>query len=146
MWGELGLYKYEIGTLILRIVLGGIFLFHGIVKFQEGIQETISRFEGYGIPYAEIAGYGIAGIELLGGFFLIIGFSVRFVAMLMIVIMSGAIYFVKLELGFLNGFEYNVALLAMALYLVFSGSNMMALDQLLAEKEKPSKGKIQFRN
>ncbi|HWK24152.1 MAG TPA: DoxX family protein [Ureibacillus sp.] len=140
------MYKNEVGGLVLRLVLGGIFLLHGIVKFKEGIAETITRFDGYGIPYAEVVGFGVAGIELLGGFFLIIGFSVRFVSFLLGSIMVGAIIFVKFEKGFLNGFEFNVALIAMALYLLFAGSNLMSLDKLFTEKEKPSKGKIQFRN
>ncbi|RHW37641.1 DoxX family protein [Lysinibacillus yapensis] len=142
------MYKYEIGAFFLRVVLGGIFLIHGVIKFQKGISETITRFAEYGIPYSELVGYGVAGIELLGGFFLIIGFSTRFIASLMIGIMAGAIYFVKGELGFLDGFEYNAALIAMSLYLVISGSTMMSLDKLFAEKEKEkvSKGKIQFRS
>ncbi|MFC7685039.1 DoxX family protein [Ureibacillus sp. GCM10028918] len=138
--------KNEVGGFVLRLVLGGIFLLHGIVKFKDGISETISMFDGYGIPYAEIAGFGVAGIEVIGGFFLIIGFSVRFISFLLIAVMAGAIIFVKFEQGFLNGFEFNVALIAMAMYLLFSGSNLMSLDQLFAEKNKNPKGKIQFRN
>ncbi|QCR32256.1 DoxX family protein [Lysinibacillus sp. SGAir0095] len=140
------MYKNEVGGLVLRIVLGGIFLLHGFVKFKEGISETITRFNEYGIPYAEIAGFGVAGIEVLGGFFLIIGFSVRFVSFLLTALMVGAIVFVKFEQGFLNGFEFNVALIAMSLYLLFAGSRLMSLDQLFTEKEKGSKGKIQFRS
>ncbi|PYF06846.1 DoxX family protein [Ureibacillus chungkukjangi] len=139
------MYKNEVGGFVLRLVLGGIFLLHGIVKFKEGISETITRFHEYGIPYAEIVGFGVAGIEVLGGFFLIIGFSVRFVSFLLISVMAGAIVFVHFEDGFLNGYEFNVALIAMALYLLFAGSNMMSLDQLFNASEKSSKGKIQFR-
>ena len=140
------MYKNELGGLVLRIVLGGIMLLHGIVKFKEGIAETVTRFNEYGIPYAQVVGFGVAGIEVLGGFFLIIGFSVRFVSFLLTGVMAGAIIFVKFESGFLNGYEYNVALIAMSLYLFFAGSSLMSLDKLFIEKEKPSKGKIQFRS
>lgn len=140
------MHKNEVGGLVLRIVLGGIFLIHGFMKFKNGISETITIFDGYGIPYAEIAGFGVAGIELLGGFFLIIGFSVRFVSFLLTAVMVGAIVFVKFEDGFLDGFEFNVALISMSLYLLFAGSNLMSLDQLFVEKNKNPKGKIQFRN
>lgn len=140
------MYKNEVGGFFLRMVLGGIFLSHGLTKFQEGITETISRFEEYQIPYAEIVGFSVAGIELIGGFFLIIGFSVRFVSTLMIGIMVGAIVTVKFKQGFFDGYEFNIALIAMALYLLFSGSKLMSLDQLFTTKEKNGKGKIQFRN
>lgn len=140
--------KNEVGALILRIVLGGIFIIHGLAKFQGGISETISRFEGYNIPYADIVGFGVAGIELIGGFFLIIGFSTRFISALLIGVMAGAIVTVKFEEGFLNGYEYNVALIGMALYLLCAGSRLMALDQLFLEQDikTSNKGKIQFRN
>ena len=137
----------EVGGLFIRIVLGGIFMLHGLTKFQNGVAETIKQFESYQIPYAEIISIAVIGIELIGGFFLIIGFSTRFVSFLMIGVMIGAIFTVKLSEGFLFGYEYNVALIAMSLYLVFAGSRFMAVDQLFLQDEKNfKKGSIQFRN
>lgn len=136
MRGESILAKYEIGALIIRVVLGVIFFVHGLTKFQEGINETVTRFAEYGIPYAQYVAYGVGGIELLGGFFLIIGFSVRFVSALLITVMVGAIMKVKLEAGFLNGYEFNVALIAMASYLLVAGSRLLALDKLFTSEPK----------
>ncbi len=144
MRGVHKLYKSEFGAFIIRVVLGSIFLLHGLAKFQEGIGETVKRFESYNIPYAGYASFGVAGIELLGGFFLIIGFSVRFVSALMIIIMTVAIATVKFDEGFLNGYEYNVALLAMSSYLMFAGSRLLALDKLFVADPK-KKSKIEFR-
>lgn len=144
MRGDNKLYKNEFGALIIRIVLGSIFLIHGLAKFQEGIAETIKRFESYNIPYADYVSFGVAGVELIGGFFLIIGFSVRFVSALLIIIMTGAIVFVKFDAGFLNGYEYDVALLAMSSYLLFGGSRLLALDKLFVGNPK-KKSKVEFR-
>ncbi|RKQ16010.1 DoxX family protein [Lysinibacillus endophyticus] len=138
------LAKYEIGALIIRVVLGVIFFVHGLTKFQEGINETVTRFAEYGIPYAQYVAYGVGGIELLGGFFLIIGFSVRFVSALLIAVMVGAIMKVKLEAGFLNGYEFNVALIAMASYLLVAGSRLLALDKLFTSEPK-KKARIEFK-
>mgnify|MGYP001953833133 CR=1 FL=1 len=138
------LAKYEFGALFIRVVLGVIFLLHGVTKFQEGIDVTATRFAEYGIPNAEYIAYGVGGIELLGGFFLIIGFSVRFVSALLIAIMVGAIWKVKLEAGFLNGYEFNVALIAMASYLLVAGSRLLALDKLFTDEPK-KKARIEFK-
>ncbi|MFJ8235256.1 DoxX family protein [Ureibacillus sp. NPDC094379] len=133
------LKQNEFGTLFIRMILGAIFTIHGFEKFKEGIQETIGRFEGYEIPYAEYVAFGVAGVELIGGFFLIIGFSTRFIAALFAIIMIGAIVKVRFELGFINGYEFNLALLAMSLYLLFGGSKMMALDNFLGQSKKKRK-------
>ncbi|WP_332648080.1 DoxX family protein [Lysinibacillus sp. 54212] len=139
--------KNEIGACILRIVLGGIFIIHGLAKFQGGITETISRFESYNIPYAEVVGYSVVGVEVIGGFFLIIGFSTRFISLLFIAIMIGAIVTVTFEQGFLNGYEYNIALIGIALYLLLAGSRFLALDGLFIDKKKTSnKRKNKFRS
>jgi putative oxidoreductase len=37
--------KYEIGTLILRLVLGFSFFTYGLVKFRDGIENTVGWFE-----------------------------------------------------------------------------------------------------
>jgi putative oxidoreductase len=44
------LVKNEIGALILRVTLGALFLIHGIVKFQGGIENIVGWFESIGLP------------------------------------------------------------------------------------------------
>lgn len=120
--------KTEIGNVIIRVVLGIIFTVHGYDKFLGGIMNVADRFEGYGIPFATVAAFGVAFIELIGGIFLILGFSTRFIATILIIIMVGAIATVHFDEGFLQGYEFNVALMAMASYLAISGSKLYALD------------------
>lgn len=138
MRGVCIMIRNEIGALILRLIVGVIFIFHGLDKLQGGITETITQFKEYSIPYAEIAGYCVVGVELIGGIFLIIGFSIRFVSLLLIVLMIGAIMTVKFEQGFLNGYEFNIAIIGIALYLLLSGNRLLALDQLFNHKKKTS--------
>lgn len=146
MRGDCVLKSNEIGAFFLRVVLGGIFVIHGLTKFQGGLAETINRIEAYNIPYAEIAGYCVAGIELIGGLFLIIGFSTRLISFLLILIMIGAIVTVTFEQGFLNGYEFNIALIGMALYLLFAGSRFMALDRLFIANRTSNKRKRKSRS
>lgn len=120
--------KHEIGNVLIRVVLGIIFMVHGFDKFLSGIANVVERFEEYGIPFATLVAFVIAFIELIGGTFLILGFSTRFVAGVFIVIMLGAIITVHFEQGFLQGYEFNIVLIAMASYLVITGTKLFSLD------------------
>ncbi len=67
---------------------------------------------------------------------MIIGFTTRFIATLFTMIMIGAIYFVKFDLGFLHGYELDVLLMAMSLFLLVAGSKFIALDNFFVERKK----------
>ncbi|WP_163538478.1 DoxX family protein [Gracilibacillus sp. YIM 98692] len=126
--------KFEIGTFILRVVLGLIFFVHGLDKFQGGIENTAGWFESIGLP--GFLAYGVALVELIGGIALILGLFSRVVSGLLAIIMVGAIVKVKLAVGFLGngqmaGYELDLALLAMAVFITINGSKAYALDQVI---------------
>lgn len=112
------------------------FLLHGLAKYQEGIGVVQDRFINYNIPYADYVAIGVIFVEILGGIFMIIGFTTRFIAILFSIIMIGAIVYVKFDLGFLQGYEIDVLLLGMSLSLLVSGSKFVALDNFFVEKKK----------
>jgi|SRR4051812_48059902 putative oxidoreductase len=122
--------KYEMGLLILRVVLGITFLIHGIAKFQMGLGNVAGWFESIGI--LGFLGYVVAFIELLGGIALIFGIGTRIVSALIAIVMIGAIFTSKLSLGFIGaeaaGYELDVVLLSMAVVLLISGSQLLSLD------------------
>ncbi|KEK26287.1 DoxX family protein [Bacillus gaemokensis] len=110
----------HIGNLIIRIVLGVTFFMHGLAKFQSGIDNIAGWFTSIGLPGA--LAYGVATVELVGGLLLIIGLGVRYVGLLFALILVGAIVKVKWSAGLLGdgknpGYELDLALLAMGLYL-----------------------------
>ncbi|MEH7234993.1 DoxX family protein [Bacillus sp. JJ1562] len=126
--------KFELGSLIIRVVLGITFFIHGLVKFQDGIENTVGWFESIGLP--GVLAYGVAIIELVGGIMLVLGLFSRIVSILIAIVMVGAIFTVKLEVGFLGngqmaGSELDLAFLAMAVMLAITGSKAFALDQLI---------------
>jgi putative oxidoreductase len=131
--------KAEAGALILRVVLGIIFFVHGIVKFQGGIGNTAGWFDSIGLPGG--LAYVVAIIELVGGIALIVGFGTKIVAALLALLMIGATLKVKLAVGFLGngqmaGYELDLALLAIALYLAINGSKQYSLGQLIGKGQK----------
>ncbi|MRG85943.1 DoxX family protein [Salinibacillus xinjiangensis] len=126
--------KFEAGTLILRVVLGLIFFIHGLDKFQGGIENTVGWFSSIGLP--GFLAYGVASVELVGGIALILGLFSRVVSGLLAITMVGAIVKVKLAVGFLGngqmaGYELDLALLAIAVFIAIQGSKGLALDQLI---------------
>ncbi len=136
--------KYEVSLLIIRVVLGVTFLFHGIAKFQMGLTNVAGWFESIGIM--GFLGYVVAFIELLGGIALIVGIGTRIISALIGLIMLGAIFTAKLSIGFIGaevaGYELDIALLSMAAVLVIGGSQLLALDTKLFgyKNEKSSTG------
>lgn len=121
--------QVEIGALLLRVALGLLFFVHGLDKFQRGIGNTAGWFQSIGLP--GFAAYLVAFIELVGGIALILGLGTRIVSGLFVFIMLGAIIKVKFAAGFLGGFELDLALMVMALYLAINGSMMLSVDSKL---------------
>jgi putative oxidoreductase len=121
--------RNEIGTLLLRIVLGLVFSANGFAKFQGGIGNTAGWFESIGIP--GIFAYAVGTVELVGGIALILGLGTRIVSLLFGIIMVGAIFTVNLSAGFLNGYVLDLVLLVLAVHIVLNGSKLYSLDQLI---------------
>jgi putative oxidoreductase len=131
--------KFEVSTLILRVVLGLTFFVHGLVKFQGGIENTVGWFASIGLPGA--LAYAVAILELVGGIALIIGLGSRVISGLMALLMLGATLKVKLAGGFLGagqgaGYELDIALMAMAVVIAMNGSKLFALDQVVFKKQQ----------
>lgn len=84
--------------------------------------------------------YGVALVEIFGGIALIIGLAIRFISALFALLMIGATLKVKLSVGLLGngqmaGYELDLAFLAIALYLVFNGRQILSVSQLFLHKD-----------
>jgi uncharacterized membrane protein YphA (DoxX/SURF4 family) len=136
----------EIGSFILRVVLGITFFIHGLSKFQGGIENTAGWFASIGLP--SFLAYLVAAIELAGGIALIIGLGTRIVAALLAIIMLGAILKVKLGAGFLGngqggGYELDLVLMAISVFLALNGSFLLSLDSKLSRSTHNQTNKAQ---
>lgn len=124
----------QVAALLIRLVVGLIFLIHGIAKFQGGIENTVGFFDKVGIP--GFMAYLVAIIEVVGGIALLIGLGTRIFAGAFVLIMMVAIATVKIGKGFTGGYEFELALLSMALFLVIGGSSFLSLDRVLFRKKE----------
>ena len=119
----------NLGLLIIRLVFGLSFARHGSEKLfgwfgGHGIKGNAAFFESIGlkpgVPLAILAGCG----ELLGGLFFAAGIFMPLAALLIIGPMLVAIITVTGKNGFAitsSGYEYNLAIIAVALGLLFTG-------------------------
>ncbi|MGE7758702.1 DoxX family protein [Peribacillus sp. NPDC097895] len=130
--------KNNAGQVFLRIILGLTFFIHGVSKFQGGIGNAAGFFDSLGIP--GFMAYIVAAIELIGGLAVILGFGTRIVSVLFAVILVGAIFMAKLPAGFLGngqaaGYELDLALLAMSVYLACANNTVLSLGNMIFNKK-----------
>lgn len=125
---------------ILRVIVGIVFLFHGLDKFRD-LQGVAGFFGGIGIPAPQVMALVVALIEAVGGFLLIIGFLTRYVNVLHIVVMIVAIFTVKLGVGLIApfgqgvGYELDLLLLGASLALLILGPGTPSVDKNVLSRE-----------
>lgn len=131
----------ETALLVIRVVLGAIFIAHGGQKlFQYGIAGTTGAFTQMGIPFPELMAPFISGLEFFGGIALIVGFLTRLAGLGLALNMLGAFAFVHLKSGFFapTGYEFVLALFAVSLALAIAGAGAFSVDSFLANRRNPA--------
>jgi len=119
--------------LILRVVLGSLFVWHGIDKFDVGISTIEGMFESWGVLAPGFTAPFTAVIEIVGGAALVLGIGTRIAAMLLSVLMIGALIYVKKDLGIISsqpmpGAELDLAILAGLVTVLFTGPGRYSID------------------
>ena len=124
------------GLFILRVVVGVIFLMHGISKIQggvvEGVVEVAKGFDALGLPQPLAAAWIAVVLEVVGGALLILGVLTPLWNVLFIIHQLGGIYYVHAPLGFFvvgpgqGGYEFSLLLIAANLCLLLAGAGALA--------------------
>lgn len=128
-------------ALVLRLVLGAVFIGHGYQKvFEMHVSNVAGFFGTLGIPMAGLAGPFIAYLELLGGVAILLGGFTRVIALLLACDMLGAIILVHAKGGFFapKGIELVFGIFGMAIALVFLGAGAYSIDAKLARRGAPT--------
>ena len=109
----------------MRLAVGGVFLLHGIAKFQRGIGATAGFLSAHHIPFATIFAVILITIETVGAICVLLGILTRAWAAVMAVEMVVAILAVTLP-GH-QTFELEALLLAGAVTLVALGDGPLSV-------------------
>ena len=109
----------------IKASVGVIFIAYGIQKFDPIWKQ---RLIGFGLP-PELQ-IPIALAEIIGGVFLIVGVMTRITGVIFSIILLDAIFHIRWENGFFiaqGGWDYDLALLAMMLFVIATGHGKISL-------------------
>jgi putative oxidoreductase len=131
----------DVAMLILRVLLGIVFIPHGLQKLLgfSGVMQMFTTQLGIPALFAFLA----IMTEILGPVALITGFLTRVAALAIGVEMVVAVLMLHLKNGFFmnwfgnqkgEGFEYHILVVAIAVALLIRGGGKWSIDGALAKK------------
>lgn len=127
-------------TILIRLMVGAVFLSEGLQKFLDPATRGAGRFEKIGLPMPELLGSLVGGFEVACGALILIGLATRVAAIPLIVIMLTAIVTTKVPIYLEKGFwqvahdaRTDWAMLLGSLYLLIQGAGPWSIDSLLGK-------------
>ena len=132
--------KAGFSTLILRIPVGIIFMLYGEQKlfglfWGHGLEATADLMAHRGLEPGMLMAILSGGAEFFGGLFIVIGLLIRPAAILTTITMIVAVISVHLSKGFFD-WTFNLTLIAVSIFLLFSGAGRLSIDIFLWKKLK----------
>ncbi|WP_297332633.1 DoxX family protein [Flavobacterium sp.] len=125
-------------TILIRLMVGAVFLSEGIQKFLFPALRGAGRFEKIGLPSPDFLGSFVGFFEILSGLLILAGLLTRLAAIVPIIIMLVAIATTKStvlqEEGFwamLHGSRTDWAMLLGSIYLLVKGGGRWSADALI---------------
>lgn len=120
--------KYsDMALLLLRLVVGYIFIVHGWGKLT-GIEGTAGFFGSLGIPMPFVMAWVVAIIEFFGGILVVVGAYTKIINLLLAIIMAVAI------LAQEGNFEIELLLMVVTFALFLVGSGNYSIDHKIATR------------
>lgn len=130
------------GTTLLRVVVGAIFVGHGLQKLKgywggpglEGTEKMMASMEMHPAPLQARA---VALAETVGGGALALGVATPFAAAALIATMITAVRKVHFKNGFWNsnrGYEFNAVLTTAVLVVVADGPGVVSVDAIVGKQ------------
>ena len=147
--------------ILLRLMVGGVFLSEGIQKFVFPDLLGAGRFTKIGIPAPEVTAPFVGMVETLGGGLVILGLCTRLAALLLWINISVALLSTKLPILLGHGFwrfslpphpapfhvygfwpvaheaRTDLCMWLGSLLLLFVGAGWLSVDAFLTRKEPP---------
>ena len=129
-------------TILIRLMVGAVFLSEGIQKFLFPALRGAGRFEKIGLPSPDFLGTFVGAFEIACGVLILIGLLTRLASIPTLIIMLVAIVTTKSQVllneGFwimLHGSRTDWAMLLGSLFLIIKGSGQFSMDWLILKRE-----------
>jgi putative oxidoreductase len=110
---------------IMRLAVGGVFLSHGITKYQNGIPAVAGFLHGLGVPFSSVVAVYLIAVETVGAACVMLGIFTRAWATAMAANMAMAIALAILPRH--GPFELEALLLAGSVTLVALGDGPLSI-------------------
>lgn len=128
-------------VIIIRLMVGAVFVSEGIQKFLYPAQVGAGRFEKIGFPSPTIVAPFVACFEIVCGTLVLFGLLTRFAVVPLIIIMLTAIATTKIPILLEQGFwkmaheaRTDWSMLLGSIFLLIVGGGKWSLDFLWSEK------------
>lgn len=128
-------------TLLIRLMVGAVFLSEGIQKFLFPAVRGAGRFEKIGLPSPELLGSFVGATEIISGILLLIGLFTRLAAIPTLIIMMVAIYSTKWPIladqglwEMLHAARTDWSMLIGSLFLIIKGGGYASADQFISRR------------
>lgn len=128
-------------TILIRLMVGAVFLSEGIQKFLFPEELGAGRFEKIGFPNPDFLGTFVGSFELICGALVLLGLLTRIAALPLLIIMLVAIATTKAEVlandGFwemMHGSRTDWAMLIGSIFLIIKGGGKWSIDKKLNSK------------
>ena len=134
-WRKLLVSKASPAIILIRLIVGGVFLSEGIQKFLFPGDLGVGRFIKIGIPSPEIMAPFVGVVEIVGGVLLLAGFLTRLAAIPLLINMLVAITTTKIPILQKSGFwamaheaRVDYAMFLGCIFLLVVGAGTWSLD------------------
>ena len=128
-------------VLLIRLMVGGVFLSEGLQKFIFPEDVGAGRFARIGLPAPELLGPFVGGFEILCGALVLLGLFTRLAVVPLLIIMSVAIVSTKIPILLKSGFwkmahdsRTDFSMFLGSLFLLIVGAGIISLDARLFAK------------
>jgi putative oxidoreductase len=133
-------------VLLIRILVGWVFLSEGIQKFLFPDSLGIGRFAKIGIPWPQVMAPFVGVVEIACGALLLIGLMTRLATIPLLIDICVALYSTKIVTlaknglwGTLHEARTDVSMLLGLIFLLLVGGGTLSLDTRLSAKAGSSK-------
>jgi putative oxidoreductase len=144
-WGSVLGTEAPAATVLVRVVVGGVFLSEGIQKFLFPAALGVGRFAKIGIPWPGFTAPFVGVFEIGCGALLLFGLATRLAAVPLIIDMLVAIATTKIPMLLAQGFWHtahearvDVAMLLGSLFLLLVGAGPWSFDARLVASGRAS--------